>query len=82
MADRQRIRVGRDVSYFPTDAEASAGGGEAGDTWFARIAKVNADGSVNLNVIQGDGSELALTDIARGQRKGTFGLRGGITHHA
>ena len=82
MANRQRIRVGREVSYFPTDAEATAGGGSAGDSWFARIALVAQDGSANLNVVQSDGTELAVVAAARGQSKGQFDLTGGLAHHA
>lgn len=82
MANRQRVRVGREVSYFPTDAEASTGGDAAGVTWPATLAKVFADGTVNLNALQGDGVRLDVTGVAQGQRKGEFDLRGGIAHHA
>ncbi len=82
MADRQRVRVGRGVTYFPTDAEASAGGSDDGAAWIATIGGVNSDGSVNLNAIRGDGTELAFTDIPRGIRKGEFDLTGGVAHNA
>lgn len=74
MTDRQRIRKGRDVSYFPTDAEATAGGGSAGDTWPAKITDVAADGTVNLFVYETDGGTIPLTGIALGTSKGTFSL--------
>jgi hypothetical protein len=80
MADRQRIRVGREVSYFPTDAEAAAVGDGEGTTWPATIAKVNSDGSASLQAVRGDGTDLALVAVAQGQGKGTFGLHGGIAH--
>ena len=82
MADRQRIRVGRDVSYFATDAQAAAAGDDNGVTWPAIIAKVNSDGTTNLQAVRGDGTDLALTAVAQGQSKGTFGLRGGVAHSA
>jgi hypothetical protein len=72
MADRQRVRVGRDVTYRPTDAEAATGNGEVDDEWHATISRVNADGTVNLSVLEADGGFIALTDIAQGQVKGTF----------
>lgn len=76
MTDRNRVRVGRDVAYFPTDAEASTGNGNAGDNWSATITNVNTDGTVNLSVHEADGGFIALTDIARGQQKGQFDIRG------
>ena len=76
MTDRQRIRVGRDVSYFPTDVEAAAGGAENGATWPAKITDVASDGSVNLFVYETDGGTIPLTGISRGQTKGTFDLLG------
>lgn len=61
MTSRARIRVGREVNYFPTAAEETALG--AGP-WPAKIAGVNADGSVNLDTtppVQG-ALGAALTD--------------------
>jgi hypothetical protein len=76
MADRNRIRVGRGVTYFPSDVEAAAGNGNAGDQWAATITAVNPDGSANLNVLEADGGMLAKTDVSRGQQKGQFDVRG------
>ena len=73
MADRQRVRVGRDVTYFPTDAQVAAVTGTNGEAWSAKIAKVSTT-SVRLNATRSDGSVLALTSIAQGQRKGTYSL--------
>lgn len=47
MTSRARVRVGREVHYYPTAAEASSLG--AGP-WPATIVAVNADGSVDLAV--------------------------------
>lgn len=74
MGDRQRVRVGRQVTYRPTDGEASAGGGEAGDEWAALITRVLDDGTVNLCVFEADGGVLAVTAVSQGQAKGTFDL--------
>ena len=76
MAERYRVRVGREVSYFPTDAEATAGNGNAGDIWRATITAVNPDGTVNLTVHEADGGIIAKTDVPRGQQKGQFDMRG------
>ena len=76
MADRQRIRVGRDVTYLPTDAEATTGGGDAGDQWPAKITDVLPNGTVNLTVFETDGTLIAKTGVARGSRKGQFTLDG------
>ena len=76
MADRQRIRVGREATYFPTDAEAAAVSDPDGVQWPCTLAKVNPDGTVNLEALRGNGTPLAVTDVARGQRKGEFELRG------
>ncbi len=76
MTERYRVRVGREVTYFPTDAEAATGNGSAGDHWTATITNVNADGTVNLSVHEADGGFIAKTDVARGQNKGQFDLRG------
>jgi hypothetical protein len=77
---RARFRVGREVTYYPTDAEAATGNGDAGDAWYATITKVNADDTVNLNVKEADGGIVAVTDIPRGIRKGEFdfAVRGGV----
>lgn len=72
MTTRTRVRVGRQVTYFPTDAQATAGGGASGDQWPAVIGNVNADGTVNLNVTEADGGTLAVTNIAQGTTAGTF----------
>jgi hypothetical protein len=71
-----RVRVGRDVVYFPDDTQAAAGNGNPGDHWRATITAVNADGTVNLTVHEADGGIIALTDIPRGQQKGQFDIRG------
>jgi len=81
MADRQRIRVGREVTYRPTDAEATTGNGSAGDEWYGKITRVLANGTVNLHVLEADGTTLALTGVSQGARKGQFDLRG-LAHHA
>jgi hypothetical protein len=73
---RERQRVGRKVTYFPTDAEAVAGGGTEGDQWPATISDNNNDGSANLHVVEADGGTIALTSIAQGQRKGEWDFRG------
>ncbi len=72
MTSRQRIRVGRDVTYRPTDAEAAAGNGNSGDEWAATITGVSADGSANLSVHEADGGFIALTSVPRGQTKGSI----------
>ena len=74
MGDRARIRVGRDVIYRPTDAEAATGNGSAGDDWSARITAVNADGTVSLFVYESDGGSIAKTAVSQGGGKGTFDL--------
>lgn len=76
MTDRTRFRVGRDVTYRPTDAEATTGGGSAGDDWPAKITATNADGTVNLHVLEADGTTIAKTDVGQGQGKGQFDFRG------
>lgn len=76
MSDRQRIRVGRAATYFPTDAEATAGGGSAGDQWAAIITRVLSDGAVNLTVFEADGTLLAKTNVEEGGRKGSFAVVG------
>jgi hypothetical protein len=76
MVDRQRVRVGRNVTYRPTDAEAATGGGSVGDAWPAKITGVAASGAVNLFVYETDGTAIALTGILRGQAKGTYDLTG------
>lgn len=77
MSDRQRVRVGRDVTYYPTDSEASTGNGAAGDAWSARITNVNSDGTVNLAVFEADGGLIAKTDVERGGKKGQYDLLAG-----
>lgn len=77
MADRQRVRVGRTVTYQPTDAEASAGSDAAGALWPAVITLVNAQtGAVNLIVFRGSGVALAKTNVAQGSQKGAYSTRG------
>lgn len=76
MTNRSRFHVGRDVTYFPTDAEAATGNGNAGDQWKATITALNADNTVNLSVHEADGGFIAKTDVPRGQRKGQFDFRG------
>lgn len=72
MGDRSRVRVGRRVSYLPTDVEATAGGGNAGDEWAAKITAVNSDGSVNLAVDEADGTSIAKTSVVKGEQKGQY----------
>lgn len=72
MVSRNRSRVGRQVVYRPTDAEASTGNGNNGDTWAGWISAVNSDGTVNLAVLEADGGWIAKTDVAEGTGKGTF----------
>ena len=76
MTNRYRVRVGREVTYFPDDTEAATGNGAVGDHWRATISNVNADGTVNLSVHEADGGFIAKTDVIRGQQKGMFDLRG------
>ena len=80
MADRQRIRVGRQVAYRPTDAEAATGNGNVGDVWSATISAVNGDGSANLSVVEADGGLIAKTGVTQGAGKGQFDFRGVATH--
>jgi hypothetical protein len=83
MADRQRVRVGRGVTYFPTDVEAAAAGDDNGASWPATIAKVLPDGTANLRILSGDGAADPVLGVARGIRKGEFDLTGGdVAHHA
>lgn len=71
--NRSRKRVGRSVTYLPTDAEATTGNGVAGDHWPATISAVNTvTGLVNLFVIEADGGIIAKTDVALGHQKGQF----------
>jgi len=75
--NRARVRVGRHVTYFPTDAEATAGGGNAGDRWPAVIADVNSTGTADMTVFRANGTTLAKTAVSRGQIKGTFDVLAG-----
>jgi hypothetical protein len=70
------------VTYFPTDAEATTGNDDAGAKWFARITKINLDGSVNLAVLEGDGGNLAKTSVSESDNKGGFSfiVVGGESH--
>ena len=77
MANRARVRVGRTVTYLPTDAEASTGNGNAGDEWPATITAVALDGTVNLSVHEADGGFIAKLAVAQGEQKGQFTLRAG-----
>lgn len=76
MANRARIRVGRECTYFPSDAEAATGNGSAGDHWAATITAANIDGTANLSVHEADGGFIAKADVVRGQAKGQFDVRG------
>jgi len=78
MADRKRVRVGRAVTYFPTDAQAATGNGSAGDSWLATVTAVAQTGLVNLSVHEADGGFIALTGIAQSGRKGGFATVGGL----
>lgn len=82
MTDRSRVRVGRQVTYFPTAAEAAAGGGVAGDAWSATITDVAADGTANLNVLEADGGILAVTGVSQGTSAGTFNPTFGLAGRA
>lgn len=73
---RSRYRVGRDVQYQPTDAEAATGNDVADARWPARITKVNSDGSVHLFVHEADGTAVAKTSVVRGGGKGQFSFIG------
>ena len=75
MTDRSRTRVGREVRYFPTAAEETAGGGAG--PFPAKIAKINADGTANLTIYEPDGTLLAKTDVQRGQRVGRYSILSG-----
>jgi hypothetical protein len=76
MTDRSRIRVGREVTYRPTDAEAATGNDDNGALWKGTIAKVLAGGAVNLHVIEGDGGTIAVAAVVESQQKGGFTLIG------
>ena len=78
MTDRSRVRVGRDVTYFPTDAEAATGNGATGDQWPATITRVNADSTVNLSVHEADGGFIAKLNVARGVGVGTYSAHSGL----
>jgi len=78
MTDRKVVRVGRAVTYFPTDAQAATGNGQAGDSWRATITAVAQTGLVNLSVHEADGGFIALTGIAETARKGGFVAVGGL----
>lgn len=77
---RARYRVGREATYYPTDAEAATGNDDAGAEWPATITKVNLDGTVNLHVLEGDGGFIAKTNVSENDRKGgfSFRVRGGV----
>lgn len=72
--NRARVRLGRRITYYPTDAQVATVSGSAGETWPAAIAKVNADGTVTLNAVRSNGTELAVTSVPQGQAKGAFSL--------
>ena len=74
MAIRNRLRVGRLVRYIPTAAEISAGGG--GTSYPATISLVNRNGTVNLSVIEADGTLIAKTGVAQTSRAGGFAFEG------
>lgn len=76
MGDRSRFRVGRRAVYLPTDAEATTGGGDAGDEWAATITALNTDGTVNLAVDEADGTSIAKASVLRGEAKGQFRFDG------
>lgn len=74
MVSRNRIRVGRLVRYIPTAAEITAGGG--GTSYPATISLVNRNGTVNLSVIEADGTLIAKTGVAQTSRAGGFVFEG------
>lgn len=77
MTDRQRVRVGRSVTYSPTDAEAAAGGDASGALWPATVTLVNpVTATVNLIVFRADGTTLAKTAVSLGSQKGSYSTRG------
>jgi hypothetical protein len=67
---RNRVTVGRRVSYFPTDAEAATGNGDAGCTFPATITEINADGTVQLHVLEADGGFITKASVVIGTQKG------------
>lgn len=73
---RARQRVGRQVRYFATDAEASTANDDSGAAWPATIVKCNVDGTVNLLVQSGDGTAIDKTDVEQSDRKGGFSFYG------
>jgi hypothetical protein len=72
MANRTRVRVGREVTYLPTDGEA--GGISDPGGWVAKIVNVNVDGSVDLHVVKGDGTSMAKTLVHRGAQQGNYSI--------
>lgn len=74
--NRQRVHVGRQVTYRPTDAQAAAGGGAIGDAWIGQITAVQATGTATVMVWQANGAALVQSAISRGSAKGTFDTYG------
>lgn len=58
MTDRQRIRRGRSVNYFPTAGEVAAFGD---GPYSATVTQVADDGTVSLNIDVPPGASLAGT---------------------
>ncbi len=74
---RSRYRVGREIQYQPTAAEAATGTDVAGARWSGRIVKVNAaDGTVNLFVHEADGTVIPKLNVLRGAQPGQFSFVG------
>jgi len=64
--------------YLPTSAEATTGGGNAGDQWTARIVAVALDGTANLHVFEADGTTIAKTGVSQGSQPGQFTVSAGL----
>ncbi|MDQ3170288.1 MAG: hypothetical protein M3Q55_09150 [Acidobacteriota bacterium] len=73
---RSRYRVGREIQYQPTAAEAATGADVAGALWSGRIVKVNANGTVNLFIHEADGTVIPKLNVLRGGLPGQFSFIG------
>lgn len=72
---RERIRVGRQVRYFPTTTELTTYSGISGDVFTGFITKANADGTANLALFGSNGVAFANTSVSLGATAGTFDLQ-------
>lgn len=75
MATRERIRVGRSVRYFPTDAECTTAGVSAGAVWPAVIVG-SSPTTAALFVMRGNGVALPKLAVTRSEVKGGYSLHG------